>query len=112
LILVKNSGRSGPFGSGPAPAGSVNAEPQGDEESAEKSNQVQLAAVENKAITEAATTFRIVVPQAGKIVSINLPFETVVRHVMVTRGQSLQPSDLLIQISASPAAQLPAAKAG
>jgi hypothetical protein len=52
------------------------------------------------------------VPQAGKIASINVPFETVVRHVMVTRGQSLQPGDLLIQISAIPAAQLPAAKAG
>jgi acetyl/propionyl-CoA carboxylase alpha subunit len=153
LILVKNSWRSGPFGSGPAAAGSVNAEriacrlswskqkdarsqhssggsvvaigigfwaftrwdvakPQGDEESAEKSTQVQLAAVENKAITEAVSTFGTVVPQAGKIASINVPFETVVRHVMVTRGQSLQPGDLLIQISAIPAAQLPAAKAG
>jgi multidrug efflux pump subunit AcrA (membrane-fusion protein) len=157
LILVKNSGRSGPFGSGPEAAGSVNAEriacglswlkqkdapnstrsrhssgglvvaigigfwaftrwdvtkPQGDEESGEKSTQVQLAAVENKAITEAVSTFGTVVPQAGKIVSINVPFGTVVRHVMVTRGQSLQLGDLLIQISASPAAQLPAAKPG
>jgi membrane fusion protein, multidrug efflux system len=82
------------------------AKPQGDEESAEKSTQVQLAAVENKAITEAVSTFGTVVPQAGKIVSINVPFETVVRHVMVTRGQLLQAGDLLIQISASPAAQL------
>lgn len=122
---MKNSWRSGPFGSGPAAAGSVNAEriacrlswskqkdapnstrsrhssggsvvaigigfwaftrwdvakPQGDEESAEKSTQVQLAAVENKAITEAVSTFGTVVPQAGKIVSINVPFE-VVRNV-------------------------------
>jgi hypothetical protein len=53
--------------------------PQGDEESAEKSTQVQLAAVENKAITQAASTFRTVVPQVGKIVSINVPIETVVR---------------------------------
>ena len=88
------------------------AKPQGEEESAEKSTQVQLAAIENKAITEAVRTFGTVVPQAGKIASINVPFETVVRHVMVTRGQSLQPGDLLIQISAIPAAQLPAAKAG
>jgi Na+/glutamate symporter len=65
------------------------AKPQGDEESAEKSTQVQLAAVENKAITEAVSTFGTVVPQAGKIVSINVPVETVVRYVMVTRGQSL-----------------------
>jgi RND family efflux transporter MFP subunit len=82
------------------------AKPQGAEESAEKSTQVQLAAIENKAITDAVSTFGTVVPQAGKIMSINVPFETVVRHVVVTRGQSLQPGDLLIQISASPAAQL------
>jgi multidrug efflux pump subunit AcrA (membrane-fusion protein) len=88
------------------------AKPQGEEESAEKSTQVQLAAIENKAIAEAVRTFGTVVPQAGKIASINVPFETVVRHVLVARGQSLQPGDLLIQISASLAAQLPAAKAG
>jgi membrane fusion protein, multidrug efflux system len=82
------------------------AKPQGEEESAEKSTQVQLAAIENKAITEAVRTFGTVVPQAGKIASINVPFETVVRHVLVARGQSLQPGDLLIQISASPAAEL------
>jgi membrane fusion protein, multidrug efflux system len=82
------------------------AKPQGEEESAEKSTQVQLSAIENKAITEVVSAFGTVVPQAGKIVSINLPFETVVRHVLVTRGQSLRAADLLIQISASPAAQL------
>jgi membrane fusion protein (multidrug efflux system) len=82
------------------------AKPQGEEESAEKSTQVQLGAIENKAITQAVSAFGTVVPQAGKIVSINVPFETVVRHVLVTRGQSLRPGDLLIQISASPAAQL------
>lgn len=82
------------------------AKPQGEEESAEKSTQVQLAAIENKAITEEVRTFGTVVPQAGKIASINVPFETVVRHVLVARGQSLQPGDLLIQINASPAAEL------
>ena len=45
-------------------------------------------------------------PVAGKMVSLNLPFESVVRHVLVTRGQSFQADDLLIQINASPGVQL------
>src|SRR5260370_37934310 len=40
------------------------------------------------------------------MVSLNLPFESVVRHVLVTRGQSFQTNDLLIQINASPTVQL------
>src|SRR5260370_34904516 len=40
------------------------------------------------------------------MVSLNLPFESVVRHVLVTRGQSFQADDLLIQINASPGVQL------
>ena len=82
------------------------AKPQGEEESSEKATQVQLATIEKKAITEAVSAFGTVVPVAGKMVSLNLPFESVVRHVLVTRGQSFQTNDLLIQINASPAVQL------
>ena len=82
------------------------AKPQGEEESSEKATQIQLAAIEKKAITEALSAFGTVVPVAEKMVSLNLPFESVVRHVLVTRGQSFQADDLLIQINASPGVQL------
>jgi membrane fusion protein (multidrug efflux system) len=82
------------------------AKPQGAEESSEKATQVQLGTIEKKPITEAVSAFGTVVPVAGKMASLNLPFETVVRHVLVTRGQSIQAGDLLIQINASPTVQL------
>jgi RND family efflux transporter MFP subunit len=82
------------------------AKPQGEEESSEKATQVQLGAIEKKPIMEAVSAFGTVVPVAGKMVSLNLPFESVVRHVLMTRGQSFQAGDLLIQINASPAVQL------
>jgi membrane fusion protein (multidrug efflux system) len=82
------------------------AKPPGEEELSEKAAQIQLGAIQKKAITEAVSAFGIVVPVAGKMVSLNLPFESVVRHVLVTRGQSFQANDLLIQINASPAVQL------
>jgi membrane fusion protein (multidrug efflux system) len=82
------------------------AKPPGQEESSEKATQVQLGTIEKKPITEAVSAFGTVVPVAGKMASLNLPFETVVRHVLVTRGQSIQAGDLLIQINASPTVQL------
>ena len=82
------------------------AKPQGDEEPSEKATQVQLGAIEKKPIIEAVSAFGTVVPVAGKMVSLNLPFESVVRHVLVTPGQSFLAGDLLIQINASPAVQL------
>ena len=82
------------------------AKPENDEESAEKTTEVQLGVIVRKAIQETVNTFGAVVPEAGKTVSITLPFETVVRHVLVTRGQAFQPGDRLIQINPSPAAQL------
>lgn len=82
------------------------AKPQDEEESSEKATQVQLGAIEKKPITEKVSAFGTVVPVAGKMVSLNLPFETVVRHVLVTRGQSIQAGDLLMQINASPTVQL------
>src|SRR5258708_40334854 len=57
-------------------------------------------------MSEAVSGFGTVVPVAGKMVSLNLPFEAVVRHVLVARGQSFQADDLLIQINASPGVQL------
>jgi membrane fusion protein (multidrug efflux system) len=80
--------------------------PQDEEESSEKATQVQLGAIEKKPITEEVSAFGTVVPVAGKMVSLNRPFETVVRHVLVTRGQSIQAGDLLMQINASPVVQL------
>lgn len=82
------------------------ARPPADEESSERATQIQLRAIEKKPITEAVSAFGTVVPVAGKMVSLNLPFESVIRHVLVTRGQSFQANDVLIQVNASPAVQL------
>jgi RND family efflux transporter MFP subunit len=77
-----------------------------DEAATDKSTQVQLGLISRKTIRETISTFGTIVPQPGKTVAINLPFETVIKHILVTRGQALQPGDVLIQVDASPAAKL------
>jgi membrane fusion protein, multidrug efflux system len=82
------------------------AKPPGGETSSETATQVQLGAIAKKPITEAVSAFGTVVPVAGKMISLNLPFETIIRRILVTRGQSIQADDLLIQINPSPAVRL------
>jgi membrane fusion protein, multidrug efflux system len=82
------------------------AKPPGGEASSETATQVQLGAIEKKPITEAVSAFGTVMPVAGKMISLNLPFETIIRRILVTRGQSIQADDVLIQINASAAVQL------
>jgi RND family efflux transporter MFP subunit len=84
----------------------TSAEPEDAKESAEKTAEVQLATVTRKTIQETVPTFGSVIAEAGRTVSITLPFESVVRRVLVTRGQALDPGEPLVQIAASPATQL------
>lgn len=79
---------------------------ENDEAVIEKSTQVQLGLISRKTIRETISTFGTVVPQPGKTVAINLPFEAVIKHVLVTRGQAFLRGDALIQVDASPATQL------
>src|ERR1700726_493012 len=82
------------------------AKPPAGEALSDAATQVQVGPIAKKPITEAVSPFGTVVPVAGKMISLNLPFETIIQRILVTRGQSIQADDLLIQINASPAVRL------
>jgi membrane fusion protein, multidrug efflux system len=68
--------------------------------------QVQVANLENKAITEKITVYGSVIAQPGKTHSVSVAFETRVQHILVAPGQFVREDDPLTEIEPSPAAQL------
>ena len=68
--------------------------------------EVQVAKVERKTITEKVIAYGSVVAQPGKTHTVSVAFETRVRHVLVAPGQFVHKNDPLIEIELSPSAQV------
>jgi membrane fusion protein (multidrug efflux system) len=67
---------------------------------------VEVAAVERKTVVEKITAYGSVIAQPGKTHSLSIAFETRVRHTLVAPGQVVREGEPLIEVEASPAAQL------
>jgi RND family efflux transporter MFP subunit len=68
--------------------------------------QVEVAPVARKAVAEKIVAYGSVIAQPGKTHSLSIAFETRVRRTLVAPGQVVPEGEPLIEVEASPAAQL------
>ena len=72
---------------------------------------VRVAPVKKGTITEEITVYGTVVPAAGAVQTISVPFESRVRRIPITDGQRISPGELLLEIEPSPDTNLQAQQA-
>lgn len=74
--------------------------------SSQPTAEVAVAPIERKRITETAVAYGTVVAQPGKANAISVPFEIMVRHILVAAGESVEKGTRLVSIAPSPATRL------
>ncbi|TMA95209.1 MAG: efflux RND transporter periplasmic adaptor subunit [Deltaproteobacteria bacterium] len=67
---------------------------------------VTVAPVEKGAVAEEITVYGTIVPAAGAVQAITVPFESRVRRLFVTEGQQVSGGDPLLEIEPSPETHL------
>jgi RND family efflux transporter MFP subunit len=73
--------------------------------------QVKVAAIVSTRITATAVAYGTVTARPGKSNTLSLPFECVVRHVLVAPGESVAAGQPVLEIGPSPATRLKIAQA-
>jgi membrane fusion protein, multidrug efflux system len=62
---------------------------------------VRMAPIKRDAMSEVITAYGMVVPEPGAVRSLSVPFESRVRHVLITEGQRVSAGSDLIEIEPS-----------
>src|SRR5262249_7933703 len=71
-----------------------------------ESSQGPIAPVKKGTLTEEITVYGTIVPAAGAVQTITVPFESRVRRMLVTEGQQVSRGDPLLEIEPSPETNL------
>jgi RND family efflux transporter MFP subunit len=67
---------------------------------------VQVTPIKQSTIAEEVTVYGIIVPAAGAVQTITVPFESRIRRILVTEGQQVSRGDALLAIEPSPETRL------
>lgn len=68
--------------------------------------QIETAPIKRQTLSETTTIYGNVVAEPGKLHVISSPYETQVRHVLVSPGQPVKKDDGLLEVNASTATEL------
>jgi membrane fusion protein (multidrug efflux system) len=63
---------------------------------------VKVAPIKKETIAEEITVYGTVVPAAGAVQTVSLPFESRVRRILITEGQKIAAGEVLMEIAPSP----------
>ncbi len=63
---------------------------------------VKVAPIRKGTVTEDITVYGTVVPAAGAVQTVSLPFESRVRRILITEAQKVSRGDILLEIEPSP----------
>ncbi|MGE5304825.1 MAG: efflux RND transporter periplasmic adaptor subunit [Alphaproteobacteria bacterium] len=72
---------------------------------------VEVAPVSNGIVAQEITVYGTIVPAAGAVQTVSVPFESRVRRILVTEAQQVSQGDALMEIEPSPDAKLQAEQA-
>src|SRR5690349_17571687 len=63
---------------------------------------VKIAPIKQGAVADEITVYGTIVPAAGAMRTVSVPFESSVRQILVTEGQRVSPRDPLLELEPSP----------
>jgi membrane fusion protein (multidrug efflux system) len=72
---------------------------------------VKVTPINQGTVTEEITVYGTIVPAAGAVQTVSVPFESRVRRILVTEAQKVSGGDALLEIEPSPDAKLQAEQA-